>query len=201
MNRIAGLSELQIGKAGEYLVCADLLSKGFNAFPSDQGLNYDVIVDHGGRLFKIQVKTTLRHRQHDKRPAHNGQYRFSIRCGLKGRRKVDSVDCDVFAFVAMDRKLIAYLPYSALTCPLGRVKQIIEFKTREIAYPGRSYSNGTVRAAFGKFMEDYADFRSCSPEPVKQDPTILPGPIRPNNGGSSVDLPRQSKLRRPRREP
>ena len=30
--------QLQIGKAGEYLVCADLIMKGFIAFPSEQGL-------------------------------------------------------------------------------------------------------------------------------------------------------------------
>ena len=35
--------QLQIGKAGEYLVCADLIMKGFIAFPSEQGLPYDGI--------------------------------------------------------------------------------------------------------------------------------------------------------------
>ena len=34
---------LQIGKAGEYLVCADLILKGYIAFLSEQGLPYDVI--------------------------------------------------------------------------------------------------------------------------------------------------------------
>ena len=35
--------QLQIGKAGEYLVCADLIMKGFIAFPSEQGLSFDGI--------------------------------------------------------------------------------------------------------------------------------------------------------------
>ncbi len=34
-----GLSkELQIGKAGEHLVCCDLIQQGYNAFLADQGL-------------------------------------------------------------------------------------------------------------------------------------------------------------------
>lgn len=37
--------ELQIGKAGEHLVCCDLLTHGFNAFLSDQGLPFDVVTD------------------------------------------------------------------------------------------------------------------------------------------------------------
>ena len=50
--------QLQIGKAGEYLVCADLIMKGFIAFPSEQGLPYDVLLDNGKKLLKVQVKTT-----------------------------------------------------------------------------------------------------------------------------------------------
>jgi len=42
--------ELQIGKAGEYLVCADLILKGFIAYPSEQGLPYDVFLDIDGKL-------------------------------------------------------------------------------------------------------------------------------------------------------
>ena len=50
--------ELQTGKAGEYLVCADLILKGFVAFPSEQGLPYDVLLDTGEKIIRIQVKTT-----------------------------------------------------------------------------------------------------------------------------------------------
>ena len=54
--------ELQIGKAGEYLVCADLILKGFVAYPSEQGLPYDVVLDIDGKLYKVQVKTTTTYR-------------------------------------------------------------------------------------------------------------------------------------------
>jgi hypothetical protein len=43
--------ELEMGKAAEHLVCADLLMKGYNAFLSAQGLPYDVVIDQGRGLF------------------------------------------------------------------------------------------------------------------------------------------------------
>ena len=51
--------ELQLGKAGEHLVCFDLISQGHNAFLADQGLPYDVLVDLDGSIKRIQVKTSL----------------------------------------------------------------------------------------------------------------------------------------------
>ena len=52
--------DLEIGKAAEHLVCYDLLLKGYNAFLSDQGLPYDIIVDLGSRILRVQVKGTRR---------------------------------------------------------------------------------------------------------------------------------------------
>ena len=49
-----------MGKAAEHLVCADLLMKGYNAFLSDQGLPFDVVIDLGRRLFRVQVKGTAK---------------------------------------------------------------------------------------------------------------------------------------------
>ena len=45
-------NELQIGKAGEYIVCADLIIQNYIAFLSEQGLPYDIIMDSGDRLFR-----------------------------------------------------------------------------------------------------------------------------------------------------
>lgn len=47
-------NELQIGKAGEYIVCADIIIKGLVCYPSEQGLPYDVVIDNGSRLLKCQ---------------------------------------------------------------------------------------------------------------------------------------------------
>ena len=79
--------QLQIGKAGEYLVCADLIMKGFIAFPSEQGLPYDVLLDNGDKLLRVQVKTTEKYRSIPQRNVDTKAYIFNI--FLKLTKKVE----------------------------------------------------------------------------------------------------------------
>lgn len=103
-------NELQLGKAGEYLVCADLITKGFIAFPSEQGLTYDVVLDNGSRLIKIQVKTTLQPRIVPQRNNPIGCYIFNIkRTGKNNAKRYGDEEVDVFALVALDSRTIGYL--------------------------------------------------------------------------------------------
>jgi hypothetical protein len=104
------ISDLQAGKAGEYLVCADLILQGCVAFPSEQGLPFDVVADADGRLVKIQVKTTRAMRAIPQRVAHQAGYLFNIkRTGKGGKRTYRSQDVDVFALVSLDSREIGYL--------------------------------------------------------------------------------------------
>ena len=48
---------LEIGKAAEHLVCADLIIQGYRAYLSDQGLPYDAVVDVSGHLIRVQIKS------------------------------------------------------------------------------------------------------------------------------------------------
>lgn len=103
-------NELQLGKAGEYLVCADLITKGFIAFPSEQGLSYDAILDNGKRLIKIQVKTTLKPRIVPQRNKETECYIFNIkRKGKNNSKRYEDTDVDIFALVALDSRTIGYL--------------------------------------------------------------------------------------------
>ena len=104
-------NELQIGKAGEYIVCADLIIKNYIAFPSEQGLPYDIIMDSGKRLFKIQVKTTFCPRKVPQRNKDSYAYIFNIqRHGNQNNlRKYNNTEVDFFALVALDSKQIAYI--------------------------------------------------------------------------------------------
>jgi hypothetical protein len=114
MNKI---NDLQIGKAGEYLVCADLILQGYIAFPSEQGLPFDVVLNNNGKLFKVQVKTTRQPKHIAQRKSDIPAYIFHI--GINGsgknnkkrRTKYESNQVDIFALVALDSKRIAYLPY------------------------------------------------------------------------------------------
>lgn len=92
--------QLQIGKAGEYLVCADLIMKGFIAFPSEQGLPYDVLLDTGKKLLKVQVKTTEKARSVQQRKNPIPAYIFSIkRAGKNGKTRYEEKEIDLFALV------------------------------------------------------------------------------------------------------
>lgn len=103
-------NELQLGKAGEYLVCADLITKGFIAYPSEQGLSYDVVLDTGKSLVRIQVKTTLKPRSVPQRNKETMCYTFNIKKKGKGNKKrYEDNEVDLFALVALDSKIIGYL--------------------------------------------------------------------------------------------
>ena len=104
------IADLQVGKAGEHLVCADLIVKGYVAFLSEQGLGYDVIVDIDGRLLRIQVKSAMTHRPLPQRMKHTPSYLFYIkRTGKYGRKTYRESDIDIFALVALDINKIAYI--------------------------------------------------------------------------------------------
>jgi hypothetical protein len=103
-------NELQIGKAGEYLVCADLIMKGFVAFPSEQGLPYDVLMDNGKRLLRIQVKATTAPRIIPQRAKESHAYIFNIkRHGKNNSQRYDDREVDMFALVCLDTRKVGYL--------------------------------------------------------------------------------------------
>lgn len=107
---LAIVDDMQIGKAGEYLVCADLILRGYIAYPSEQGLPYDVVLDIGGKLTKIQVKTTRGYKIKHQRVNNINTYSFNIkRCGKGNKLNYKEKDVDVFALVALDSKQIGYM--------------------------------------------------------------------------------------------
>lgn len=118
---MADITDMQAGKAGEFLVCADLIVQGFNAFTAGEGLPYDVVAQVPGRLVKIQVKSlrgpTLRE------PEPPLYIAIAMQCGKGGKSKYKADDVDVFAIVALDVKSIGYIHAAAcLTCMEFRVE-------------------------------------------------------------------------------
>lgn len=104
--------DLDIGKAGEHIVIADLLLRGVKAFMTDQNLPYDVIADDGEKLHRLQVKTTrkIRHIKEHSNPI----YFFHIkRAGKNGRRFYRRNDFDGFALVALDIKQVFYIRFDS----------------------------------------------------------------------------------------
>ena len=104
------ITNQQIGKAGEYMVCADLILKGHIAFLSEQGLHYDIVLHVGNKLYKMQVKTTRKPIPVPQRMNRTDKYCINIRrCGKRGRKSYQKDEVDIFAVVAIDTKTIGYI--------------------------------------------------------------------------------------------
>lgn len=107
--------EMQVGKAGEYIACADLIMKGLIAYPSEQGLPYDVLIDTGENLLKVQVKATSGPRRVPQRKKDSYAYVFNIkRCGKGNKSRYSSKEIDLFALVALDTMQVAYVTASEM---------------------------------------------------------------------------------------
>lgn len=120
------IDDLEAGKAGEHLVCADLILKGYVAFPSDQGLPFDVILYMEDKLYKIQVKTTRKIYAVPQRVNYTPRYIFHIkRCGKFGNNEYKKENVDIFALVALDSRIIGYLPFD-------KVKKTMHFHSKEV---------------------------------------------------------------------
>jgi len=103
---------LERGKAAEHIVCADLILKGYRSYLSDQGLPYDVVIDHQDRLLRVQVKGTLK----AKNVSASGSparlaYSWNVRRrGVNGKGRLSNQHCDIVALVALDIYAVAYFP-------------------------------------------------------------------------------------------
>lgn len=140
------INDLQAGKAGEYLVCADLITKGFIAYPSEQGLPYDVVMDFNGRLLKVQVKTTRGLRRLIQRVKPIRAYQFNIkRCGKNNKKFVTNESCHLFALVALDTKEIGYMVNKD-------IKGTMNFRPKELK--GTFKDENTNRVITGTYLSD-----------------------------------------------
>jgi hypothetical protein len=121
---------LDIGKAAEHLVCANLILLGHRCFLSDQGMPYDVVCDYNGRLIRIQVRASCfpRNANMQGRAERLAYLFYPCRNGKNGKTKLDTTHCDIIALVALDVCKIAYFPISEVgtTCQLMPVG--FEFK-------------------------------------------------------------------------
>ncbi len=135
------MNDLQLGKAGEYLVCADLILRGYVAYPAGPGLHYDVVVDVNGKLIRIQVKTTSVYKAVPQRKEYTPGYLFNVRrCGKGGRKRYKDSEVDIFALVAIGENTIGYIPIS-------KIKTTMCFRTRKFTYKTNWQ---------GRYLEDFS---------------------------------------------
>jgi len=115
-RRVKVSPQLEIGKAAEHLVCADLLLNGWTAYLSGQGLPYDIVVDTADRMVRIQVKSTLCPKNPSPSARVTPAYFFHVRrAGRGGKRLYAASEFDVYALVALDRRAVAYFAVAEMS--------------------------------------------------------------------------------------
>lgn len=150
--------DMEAGKAAEHLVCADLLLQGYNAFLSDQGLPYDVVVDLGPRILRVQVKGTRKPKNPMPMTRISDGYFFHIRRAGKGGKRIYGInEFDIYALVALDIHAIAYF-----------AKEQLNLQTVVLRVPGVHYhhdSKAVKRFEMAGFESAVAFFRQdCCPD-------------------------------------
>ncbi|MCW5982453.1 MAG: hypothetical protein KIT09_30480 [Bryobacteraceae bacterium] len=129
------ITDLEIGKAAEHLVVADLILCGYRAYLTDQGLPYDAVVDHEGKLYRVQVKSSREVKRMPQRKGDTPGYLYHVRrAGKYRKRQYADDEFDILALVALDIRIIAYLPFE------GRILQTIYLRP-----PGHHGSGRTAR--------------------------------------------------------
>lgn len=149
----AVITDLAAGVAGEHLVCADLLMLGYRAFLADQNCPYDVAVDIGGRLIRVQVKSTRKAKALPQRVGHFPAYMWNVRrAGKGGARVYADGEFDLLACVALDVRKVAYLPPS-MHC------QTVHIRTHDDPNPpahggkaGKTFSQFPFQAAMREVL-------------------------------------------------
>lgn len=137
---------LELGKAAEHIVCADLILSGYRAYLTDQGLPYDVVVDMGGKLLRVQVKGTTGLRNVPQRVADTPRYMWHVRRAGKGAaRRIGNDEFEILALVALDIRKVAYLPIT------DRVRQTVHLKP-----PGALSTDRQQAQAINKCIDQYS---------------------------------------------
>lgn len=91
---------VQIGKAGEFLVCSVLELLGHQtAICNGQGFDL-LMFDDDGETYRVEVKSA--------RTKTNQRYKFATATGSASKKLLSPDDCDIVALVALDEKMIIF---------------------------------------------------------------------------------------------
>ena len=126
----------KIGELGELAVLYDLIKQGYDAYLISGSHAYDIVLDIGTKILKVQVKTTNYLYSYKK---VRNIYKFHTnRPGLRVRYK--KKDIDLMALIALDCNVIAYIPYNR------SASASTTFRSRKIVYAHKSNA---------RYLEDY----------------------------------------------
>lgn len=148
---------IDLGRAAELLVASDLEFQGYTVSFAPQMCSYDLLVDVGGRILRVQAKATKSPYTWDNKKSD--KYRFRLQKGggniIKGqvkRKNYDPSEVDIFALVAADIKTIAYVPV------IGHITNCLEFY-QSPDNMRRSTSKVITDFPFNKALSQLIDFK------------------------------------------
>ena len=106
-------SSARVALAGEYLAASFLLRYCDSVILAPEGHKSDLILDHQGQLYRIQVKTTNSIYKKDGKD----YYRWDFRSNADNKRKnkmlrYGSGQVDIFCLVALPLDKVFFLPFS-----------------------------------------------------------------------------------------
>jgi hypothetical protein len=106
-------SSARVALAGEYLAASFLLRYCDSVILAPEGHKSDLILDHQGQLYRIQVKTTNSIYTKDAKD----YYRWDFRSNADNKRKnkmlrYGSGQVDIFCLVALPLDKVFFLPFS-----------------------------------------------------------------------------------------
>jgi hypothetical protein len=106
-------SSARVALAGEYLAASFLLRYCDSVILAPEGHKSDLILDHQGQLYRIQVKTTNSIYTKDDKD----YYRWDFRSNADNKRKnkmlrYGSGQVDIFCLVALPLDKVFFLPFS-----------------------------------------------------------------------------------------
>ena len=131
-------NDVRTGKSGEHLVLAKLTRWGYDAHDAPQDSAYDVIVDHQGRVLRVQVKT--------RSFASGSLWQYRVQRGnwrsATGTYAYGVGDYDIFAAVANSIERVLFVP---------NVVHSIGFRTEQFVDPGADQRSW--EAALEKVLE------------------------------------------------
>lgn len=151
-----GCRAMEIGTAGEMLVCVDLLLAGHKAFLSSQGLSYDVVAEINGRLIRVAVKSCQRATARPEREGGRVCYQYRIYRGSQNAKRKSApytrLQCDLLALAALDVRSVAYI-----FAPSG-----VWLTAMHIDPPGSEYGGRSRGGYRRKRWEDFTLERALS---------------------------------------
>lgn len=150
----------RVGRAGEHLVCMEILRAGYECFLVEGRAGYDIIADIGNRLVRVQVKTTSGVKLCPQRKHHTPVYMFNARrMGKMQRLAYEDDQAELIAYAALDARVVAYKP-------ARHIAQSTVFRLREY--------EDHYRCKTGMFMDQFPltaalDAINASAPPVQND--------------------------------